>query len=93
MSTSPHSRLLAPTLADLGGSPRAMLTLLHDRGFRAVQFSALTPDLRPRELDQSARRDVLATLRRNELQLGGESARETAFPAAPRPRSAVRRQE
>ena len=71
MSTAPRSLLLAPTLADLGGTPRGTISRLHDQAYLAVQFSAVMPGTRPGELDQSARRDVLATLRRNELMLAG----------------------
>lgn len=40
-------------------------------GFRAVQLNAAAPDLRPRELDRSARRDIAALLRRASLTLTG----------------------
>jgi sugar phosphate isomerase/epimerase len=40
-------------------------------GFRWAQLSTTQPGLRPRELDQSARRDLMATLRRRELRLAG----------------------
>jgi sugar phosphate isomerase/epimerase len=40
-------------------------------GFSSVQLSATQSGLRPRDLDQSARRDLLATLRRLELELAG----------------------
>ena len=40
-------------------------------GYRAVQLDATHPDARPRELDRSARRDLAALLRRNELELTG----------------------
>ena len=36
-----------------------------------VQLSAAQAGLRPRELDRSARRDLLATLRRRELAVAG----------------------
>ncbi len=71
MSESIPSLLLAPTLASLGGDPRQVMSRLKTEGFRAVQISATVSGLRPRDLDQSARRDVLATLNRNELSLSG----------------------
>jgi len=67
MTDSADAMILAPTLAALGDDPRRGLDRLHDAGFRAVQLSAAQPGLRPRELDGSARRDLLATLRRTEL--------------------------
>lgn len=65
---------LAPTLASLtvpGEDLRAALAKLADLRFRAVQLSAAIPSLRPRDLDRSARRDLLARLRRLELQPAG----------------------
>jgi len=44
---------------------------LKTAGFRTVQLSATAPGLRPRDLDQSARRDVRATLKRIGLSLSG----------------------
>jgi sugar phosphate isomerase/epimerase len=40
-------------------------------GFRSVQLSAAQPGLRPRELDRSGRRDLLARLRRLQLPAAG----------------------
>jgi sugar phosphate isomerase/epimerase len=62
---------LAPTAAETGLAPREALKKLAAMGFRAVQLSATQPGLRPRELDRSARRDLLAALRRSELVLSG----------------------
>lgn len=64
---------LAPTLAPLvaGGDPRATLQLLANAGFHHVQLSAALPGMRPRDLDRSARRDLLARLRRIELTAVG----------------------
>ncbi len=77
-SDQPDSLSLAPTLAPLvsqgEGSPRAALSRLSSMGFRYVQLSATQPGMRPRELDRSARRDLLATLRRNELSIAGLDA-------------------
>lgn len=42
-----------------------------EAGFRAVQLNAAAMDARPRDLDRSARRDLSATLRRNELTSSG----------------------
>lgn len=63
----------APTLAPLvgGGDPRAALQHIADSGFRHVQLSAALPGMRPRDLDRSARRDLLARLRRIELTVAG----------------------
>jgi sugar phosphate isomerase/epimerase len=62
---------LAPTLAALVGPPRAAMGRLSKLGFRHVQLSAAQGGLRPRELDRSARRDLLSTLRRHELRPAG----------------------
>ncbi len=71
MAESTPSLLLAPTLASLGDDPRQVMNRLNTEDFRAVQLSATASGIRPRDLDQSARRDVLATLKRNELSLSG----------------------
>lgn len=65
---------LAPGLAPLGAEPRAGLKRLASAGFRFVQVSVTTPGLRPRDLDESARRDLRATLRRLELSCSGLDA-------------------
>lgn len=62
---------LAPTLAALPGEPRRLFDRLVALGFRHVQLSATQPGLRPRELDGSARRDLIANLRRRELAVSG----------------------
>ena len=71
---------LAPTLEPLvsanggggdGESIRAAMERIASMGFRFVQLSATQPGLRPRDLDQSARRDLVATLRRRELAVAG----------------------
>jgi sugar phosphate isomerase/epimerase len=67
--TSPG--LLAATIEPLGVDPRAAFDQLHALGYRQAQLSAAQPGLRPRELDRSARRDLLATLRRRELTVSG----------------------
>lgn len=63
----------APTLAPFAGAgdPRAALSLLAAAGLRHVQLSAALPGMRPRDLDRSARRDLLARLRRLELVPAG----------------------
>ena len=67
-----HPQLpLAPTLGPLGDQPRAALDRLAAMEFRYVQLSATQPELRPRDLDRSARRDLLVRLRRLELQISG----------------------
>ena len=63
---------LAPTLAPLvAGDVRAALRLIAESGFRFVQLSAALEGLRPRDLDRSGRRDLLARLRRIELAVAG----------------------
>lgn len=66
---------LAPTIRPLAqgveGSARRALTLISEAGFRSVQLDATMPGLRPRDLEQSARRDLAATLRRSGLRVGG----------------------
>jgi len=57
-----------------GSALRQTFDRLHAMGFRWVQLSATQPGLRPRELDASARRDLLATLRRRELAVSGIDA-------------------
>ncbi len=63
----------APTLAPLarGGDPRPALQHIAQSGFRHVQLSAALTGMRPRDLDRSARRDLLARLRRIELAVAG----------------------
>ncbi len=62
---------LAPTLESLGDDPRASLERLATLGFRFVQLSATQPGLRPRDLDNSARRDLAVKLRRWEIAASG----------------------
>lgn len=63
---------LAPTLAPLvEGDPREAIEFIARNGFQGVQLSAALPGMRPRELDRSARRDLLARLRRSELAPSG----------------------
>ncbi len=63
--------ILAATLSELPDPPRAGLARLGKMGFRAVQLNATQSDMRPRELDRSARRDLLGLVRRHELTLSG----------------------
>jgi len=62
---------LAATLAPLGDDPIDGLEVLRSIGFRAVQLSATQPGMRPRELDASARRDLIVRLRRLEMRCAG----------------------
>jgi sugar phosphate isomerase/epimerase len=78
-TASDHDELaLSPTLAALlqreTDSPRAAMDRVAAMGFRAVQLSATHPGLRPRELDKTARRDLLAALRRRGLTPSGLDA-------------------
>ncbi len=50
---------------------RAQVELARHLGARAVHLSARAPDARPRDLGRSARRDLAALLRRNELRCSG----------------------
>lgn len=54
-----------------GEDIRQILNWAKDSGFRAVQLSATTPGVRPRELDRSGRRDLAASLRRADLKCSG----------------------
>jgi len=65
---------LAPTVAALDVAPRDAFSRLSSMGFRYVQLGALAPGLRPRDLGRSARRDLLATLRRREMTVSGLDA-------------------
>ena len=66
---------LAPTIRPIAtqyaGSARRAITQIAEAGFTAIQLDAAMPGLRPRELDTSARRDLLATLARTGLSLAG----------------------
>lgn len=66
---------LAPTLGPLvqawGKTPRQGFTLIAEQGFGAVQLDATLPGLRPRELDKTARRDLVATAMRSGLTIAG----------------------
>jgi len=77
MAAAENLLALAPTLSPLlkqgqdADEMRRALPQLSLLGFRHVQLSATQPGLRPRDLDRSARRDLLASLRRHELRLNG----------------------
>jgi sugar phosphate isomerase/epimerase len=70
-----NSLPLAPTLAPVAAqtdlSPKQSFEAVSSFGFRFVQLSASQPGFRPRELDHSGRRDLLASLRRHELAISG----------------------
>ena len=61
----------AATLGSLAADPRAGLMLAGRLGLRGVQLSSGQPGTRPRDLDRSGRRDLLATARRHELEISG----------------------
>ena len=61
---------LSVTMAALGAAPLCF-TLAAKLNVAGVQFDASQPGLRARELDIGGRRDVAATLRRNELVASG----------------------
>ncbi|MFK7788161.1 MAG: sugar phosphate isomerase/epimerase family protein [Phycisphaeraceae bacterium] len=77
MSTLSHGSdlRLAPTLGPLVHgtiqSPRKALALVGEQGFGVVQLDATLPGLRPRELDTTARRDLIATAKRSGLSIAG----------------------
>lgn len=50
---------------------REAVALAASLGYRAVQLDATHPEVRPRSLDRSARRDLAALLKRSELELTG----------------------
>ena len=53
------------------GSPKRAISWVAGLGARFIQLDAAAPGFRARELDRSARRDLAASLRRAELELGG----------------------
>lgn len=69
-----ETNLLAATIGPLSesaGPPRRAMDRLLEMGVRGVQWSANHAGMRPRELDHSARRDLLATVRRRAMTLTG----------------------
>lgn len=58
-------------LEDGRSGTRDLLAWAASLGVRAVRLDATRPDVRPRALDRSARRDLAATLRRADLAFGG----------------------
>lgn len=77
MATLSHGSdlTLAPTLGPLinatGKPPKPTLALIAEQGFTSVQLDATLPGLRPRELDTTARRDLIATAMRSGLTIAG----------------------
>jgi sugar phosphate isomerase/epimerase len=59
---------------DSGDAIKASLDRIANLRLRFVQISATMGGLRPRDLDHTARRDLLAALRRRELSLSGLDA-------------------
>ncbi len=59
------------TLAPLTPDPRAGLEVAASLPVRGVQVSASQPGTRPRDLDRSGRRDLVAAARRRELGIAG----------------------
>jgi len=62
------------TLAALGEDPKIGLSRAQSLGIPGIQLSAAQPGTRPRDLGESARRDLMATARRHELVLSGVDA-------------------
>ncbi|MEZ6163399.1 MAG: hypothetical protein R3B67_03075 [Phycisphaerales bacterium] len=52
-------------------SPRVTIETIATLGHRAVALDVTVPELRPRNLSRSARRDLAALLRKAELELAG----------------------
>lgn len=66
---------LAPLVYDMSGEAvKSALDRVAALRLRRVQVAATMPGLRPRDLDRTARRDLLASLRRRELALSGLDA-------------------
>ena len=68
---TPHVLEPAVPISVFDLPPRPGLAMASRLGFRAVTLSAAQPGIRPRELDRSARRGLLAELRRLELECTG----------------------
>lgn len=66
---------LAPTLRPIArqfdGTVRTAIDRLADAGFRAVQLDGTLPGIRPRDLDQRGRRDLIGVLTRRGMTLAG----------------------
>ena len=62
------------TLSALDDDPRVGLEIAQELGCRGVHISAAAHGTRPRDLDDSGRRDLLAAARRHELTIEGVDA-------------------
>ncbi|MCH2162304.1 MAG: hypothetical protein MK085_10580, partial [Phycisphaerales bacterium] len=62
------------TLAALHEDPRAGLQVARELGCRGIHVSAAAAGTRPGDLDDSARRDLMAAARRHELEIVGIDA-------------------
>jgi sugar phosphate isomerase/epimerase len=66
---------LAPTIRPIvkqtDGTVKTALTKLSEAGFRAVQLDATLPGIRPRELSQRDRRDLVSVTMRQSMTIGG----------------------
>lgn len=77
MATLSHGSdlTLAPTLGPLvqatGKLPKQAIALIGEQGYTSIQLDATLPGLRPRELDTTARRDLVATAMRSGLAVAG----------------------
>lgn len=72
MDTLPiHDWVLSPTIASLEVAPRAAIDRLRRQGWRGVQLDARSGGTAPRDLGESARRDLLSLLRRGNQLLTG----------------------
>jgi|TARA_B100001059_G_scaffold227720_1_gene257913 sugar phosphate isomerase/epimerase len=66
-----HDWVLSPTIASLEIAPRIAIDRLRRQGWRGVQLDARAVGTTPRELGESARRDLLSLLRRGNQLLTG----------------------
>ncbi len=57
--------------ASLAGNTRMQLPWVRSLGLRGVVLDVTAPEMRPRTLDRSGRRDVASLLRHNDLSLAG----------------------
>ena len=65
------ARTVTPIVRSADGRVVSAVTQLARCGFKAVQLDATLSGIRPRDLDRRARRDLLAVLNRQSVQLAG----------------------
>lgn len=62
---------IRPVVKQTDGTVRTAIDQLVRAGFKSVQLDATLPGIRPRDLDQRARRDLLSVLLRQSMTLAG----------------------